>query len=186
LGAGRKGGDLVEGMAANVPLLEELTSQLEEKGTFQQDLTSEELAVVMRSVFEGLVNEQKGVKADIADMSVQIEGEQGRFSGAVRVEKPLDVTIGGDCLLTNDETPGRLRLVSLDVREEAGFVAKVALKAVNVRGIIEKTLSDPNGALELALARQLESRGVKLTAVELQFGDDALSVLLRGEPIPTA
>ena len=176
----------MEGMAGNVPLLEELTSQLEEKGTFQQDLTSEELAGVMRSVFEGLVHEQKGVKADIADMSVQIEGEQGRFSGAVRVEKPLEATVGGDCLLTNDETPGRLRLVSLDVREEAGFVAKVALKAVNVKGIIEKALSDPNGALEIALARQLESRGVKLTAVELQFGGKALSVLLRGEPIPTA
>lgn len=176
----------MEGMAAKVPLLEEITAQLEEKGTFHQDLTSEELAGVMRGVFEGLVREQVGVKADIAGMSVRIERNQGRFSGAVRVEKPLEATVGGDCLLTNDETPGRLRLLSLDVREEAGFIAKVALKAVNVKGIIEKTLSDPNGALELALARQLESRGVKLTAVELQFGDDALSVLLRGEPIPTA
>lgn len=173
-------------MADKVPLLEELTAQLEEKGTFQQDLTGEELAGVMRGVFEGLVCDQEGVEADIGDMSAQIEGEQGRFSGTVRVGKPLEATVGGDCLLTNDETPGRLRLVSLDVREEAGFIAKVALKAVNVKGIIEKALSDPNGALEIGLARQLESRGVRLTAVELQFGDKALSVLLRGEPILTA
>ena len=166
-----------------VPLFEQVAAELREKGTFQKDLTGQDVAGIMRGVVESLVSGQNAVRASIQSMSVNIERQQGAVSGAIRVEKPISATIGINCVLANDKTPGRLRLVQLDVKEKAGFVAKMALKAVNIEGKAQEALSDPNRALTQTLALQLEPRGIKLTGVDLQFKDTALSVSLMGVPI---
>jgi hypothetical protein len=170
--------------SAQVPPFEQVVAaELKEKGAFQRDLTGQDVAGIMRDVVESLVSGQETVKAGIQNISVSIERQQGVVSGAVRVEKPISATIRVNCVLANDRTPERLRLVQLDVKEEAGFFAKAALKAVNIKGKAQEALSDPNRALIQALASQLEPQGVRLTGADFQFKDTALSISLRGEPI---
>jgi len=167
-----------------VPLFEQVAAELLQNGTFQLDFTGQDVAGIMSKVVESLVLEQDAVRASIASMNVDIERQQGSVSGSVNVEEPINATIGVICVLGNDyRTPGRLRLVQLDIKEQAGFLAKMALKAANLKGKAQKALSDPNTALTQALSAQLEPKGVKLTETGLQFKDTALSVSLRGEPI---
>lgn len=172
----------MEQVAGEIPLLEQVTADLGSKGSFERQLTGSDLEAVMRAVFKQLVASQGGVKAYLSDMSILIEGGQGIFSGAVVVEAPVKATIRGDCTLANDESPGRIALVSLNVIEEGGFIARIALKAVNIKEMVEKSLSDPNRALEMALAPQLELRGLNLKEAKLQFKAETLDVSLRGEP----
>ena len=117
-----------------VPLFEQVAAELRQNGTFQRDLTGQDVSGIMRGVVQSLVSGQDAVRASIASMNVGIEKQQGSVSGSVRVEKPINATIGVNCVLGNDKTPGRIRLVSLDIKEEAGFAAKMALKAVNLKG----------------------------------------------------
>lgn len=105
------------------------------------------------------------------------------MAGSIQVEKPITATIGVRCVLGNDTTPNRLRLVGLEVDEKAGFAAKLALKAVNIKGKAQDALRDPNQALFTALGNQLEPKGVKLTGIGLNFKDTTLAVALSGQPI---
>lgn len=130
----------------------------------------------------GEIAERQGVKADLAGMSVQIEHEQGRFSGDIEVEARIKAKIRGNCLMANGETRGTIQLVSLDVDEEGRLIARIALKAFNVREMVRKALSDPNSTLKMVLGPQLKQRGIELKCAQLQFKDKTPAVLLWGEP----
>ena len=104
----------------------------------------------------------------------------------MKVEKPINATIGVNLTLGNDTRSNRLTLVDLDVKEEeAGFAAKLALKAIDIEGKAQEALRDPNQALEMVLGSQLKPKGVKLTRVQMLFkGNNALSAILEGFPLP--
>ncbi len=157
-----------------------MAAQIKESGRVQRELTGLELADIMKGVVGGLLTGQDTVKASIPTMSVEIGNQQGVVKGSVSVEKPIKADIGIGLTLGNAQQAQRLRLVALDIQEKAKFPAKMALKAINIKGKAEKALRDPNQALLTALNGQLESRGVQLTGIGLNFGDSALSVDLRG------
>lgn len=169
----------------SVPLLDQAASQIKETGSFQKNLTDKELESIMQSVVQGLMTGQEKVKASVPSMQVKIAGQQGIVDGSVRLEKPISATINLRCTLGNDAASDRLRLVGLDVKEEAGFAARIALKAVNIKGKAEDKLRDPNQALFAALGSQLETRGVRLTGIGLHFQENSLAVTLKGQPVTT-
>ena len=137
----------------------------------------------MGSVVKSLTTGQEAVRVTVPSMQVQIERKQGTVAASIQIEKPITATIGIRCTLGNDTTPNRLRLVGLDVDEKAGFAAKLALKAVNIKGKAQEALRDPNQALFTALGSQLEPKGVKLSGIGLNFKDSTLTVALKGQPI---
>lgn len=171
-----------------VPLLEEVAAALLQKGKFNRNLSDVELAEVMRSVVNGLVGGVEKVSAAITNLGVHIDKQRGNVEASVQVSKPisagidLNVTLGND---TNDHT--RLALVGLTVNERAGMAAKLALKAVNLKGRAASVLQDPNTSLFNAFNKQLSQRGAKLTGMQLQFtSENTLAVGLQGQPAPTS
>jgi hypothetical protein len=164
-----------------LPLFDEAAQALKEKGVYQRELTAQELAGIMSGIVTSLTQGQEAVKASVPAMTVKIEKAKGIVGGSVKVEKPIQATIKVNCALDNDTAPNRIKLAGLDIQTEAGFAAKLALKAVNIEGKAREALRDPNQALGLALASQLEPRGVKLTGVGLHFNEQTLAVNLRGQ-----
>lgn len=166
-----------------LPLFDQIAIALKEIGVFQRELTAQELSQIMSGVITSLTAGQEAVRASVPTMDVQIENARGVVNGAVRVEKPIKATIRVNCALTNDTAPQRLRLDGLNIQQEAGFAAKMALKAFNIEGKAREALRDPNQALGLTLGSQLEPRGVKLTEIGLHFNDRTLAVSLKGQPL---
>ena len=166
-----------------IPLLDQAAAAIKDKGSFQKELTGQELAEIMGSVVKSLTAGQEAVRATVTTMQVQIERQQGTVAGNIQVEKPITATIGVRCTLGNDTAPNRLRLVGLDVEEKASFAAKLPLKAVNIKRKAQHALRDPNQALFTAFGSQLEPKGVRLTGIGLHFGDTTLAVALNGQPI---
>jgi len=163
-----------------LPLVDEAAQAIKEKGGYQRELTAQELASIMSGIVIGLTQEQEAIKALVPAMTVRIEKARGIVGGTVRVESPIQATIKVNCVLDNDAVPNRIKLVKLDVQQEAGLAAKIALKLMNIEGKVRKALQDPNQALGEALASQLEPRGVRLTEVGLHFNEQTLAVNLRG------
>ncbi|MEK9146880.1 MAG: hypothetical protein AAB639_01645 [Patescibacteria group bacterium] len=173
----------IEVPKVEVPILDQAASEIKERGSFQRELKDSELADIMRGVVGSLLTGQEKVKASVPTMDVRIGNQQGKIDGRVLVEKPVKAEIGINLVLGNDSVPGKLRLVSLDVQEKAGFATKMVLKAVNIKGKAEQVLRDPNQALMTAIDSQLKPKGVELTGIKLGFGQDALSVNLQGRPV---
>jgi hypothetical protein len=169
--------------AFRLPLFDEAAQALKENGSYQRELTSQELASIMAEVVASLLGSQEAVRASIPVMEVRIENAKGVVFGSIRVNKPIQATIKVTCTLVNDTEPGRIRLADLDIQQEAGLTAKIALKAANIEGRTRNVLRDPNRALGQALASQLEQRGVKLTGLNLHFNESTLDIRLNGESV---
>jgi hypothetical protein len=172
-------------LTLQLPLFDEASQSIKESGSYDRELTAQELAEIMYVVVSGLTQGQESVSASMQKMDVRIENSRGRVNGSVKVEKPIKATIKVMCVLENDVSPDRIKLADLDIHQEAGFTARLALKAVNIEGKAREVLRDPNDALGLALASQLERRGVRLTGLGTHFTESTLAVSLRGEPSAT-
>ncbi|GHO72463.1 hypothetical protein KSD_02340 [Ktedonobacter sp. SOSP1-85] len=167
----------------NLPLFDEVAASLREKKRYQKELSEQEVAQVMESVIRSLLAGQAKIKAVVPKPTVHIEHEVGTVSGNVRVEAPIKATITVDCALENDVVPQHLKLIGSNIKEDAPLPAKLALKALNLKQRVSEKLADPNQALSAALARQLQSRGVRLTETGLHFHERMLVIDLKGEPM---
>ncbi len=173
---------LPERMIVPLPLFDEAAAALRQSGSYRRDLSAQELAQIMRLIVEGLLSGQEAVRASILHTDVRIEQDQGFVSSRAEVRSPIRATVQTDCALGNDTAPGRIRLLDLNVQQEAGFLAKQALRAFDLEGRARRALSDPNQALALALRSQLEPRGATLSALGLHFNEQTLTVVLHGDP----
>jgi hypothetical protein len=172
-------------LTLQLPLFDEAAQSIKESGSYDRELTAQELAEIMSVVVSGLTQGQESVSVSMQKMGVRIENSRGRVNGSVKVEKPIKAMIKVMCVLENDVSPDRIQLAELEIHQEAGFTARLAMKAVNIEGKAREVLRDPNDALRLALASQLERRGVRLTGLGTHFTESALAVSLRGEPAAT-
>lgn len=163
-----------------LPLLDEAAAALRRTGCYGGRLAPEELAQLMGSVMEGLLAGQEVVRAEPAAAGVRIEGGRGSVTGGLRVTAPLKATLEAHLVLENGPTAGTLRLASLEIRQEAGFLAKQALRTLDIAGRARRLLDDPNRALYLGLAAQLKLRGAELVGLALAFEDNCLTVDLEG------
>jgi hypothetical protein len=170
-------------MVLRLPLFDEAAQTIKKIGSFQRDLTAQELADIMSGIGAGLIQEQESISASVPLLDVRIENAEGIVNGSVKVDKPIQALIRVICVLNNDTVPGRIKLAGLDIQQEAGFAARLALKAVNIEDKIREALRDPNKALRLALSSQLTPRGVLLTGLGLNFNDSILAVSLEGKPV---
>jgi len=166
---------------SSIPLLENITSSIKQTRKFEQSMTGQDVEQIMKGVVSGLLSNQETVNADISKMNVNIENSQGKVNGIVVINKPISASIEIDCVLGNSNKENELNLVSLKVNEKAGFLAKMALAAVDIEGKVRETLQNPNQALFDSLSKQLEPKNISLTKIDLHFNDNALKVLLLGK-----
>jgi hypothetical protein len=168
-------------MVLPLQLFDEAAQTIKERGSYKRELTAQELAGIMSGVVAGLLQGQESVRASVPLLDVRIENAKGIVNGSVKVEKPIQAIIRVICALDNDAPPGRIKLAGLNIQQEAGFAARLALKAVNIEEKIREALRDPNKALRLALSSELEPRGVLLTDLGLNFNVSTLTVNIEGE-----
>ena len=165
---------------SNIPLFENIASSIKQTGKFEQSMTGQDVEQIMKGVVSGLLTNQDTVDANISKMDVNIENSQGKVNGTVVINKPISASIEIDCILGNGNKENGLNLVSLKVNEKAGFIAKMALAAVDIEGKARDTLQNPNQALFNSLSKQLEPKNITLTNIRLQFKDNSLNVSLSG------
>lgn len=165
----------------DLPLLDEAATALRQTGHHESRLTGPQLAQILASIVRQFLAGQNMIRVADPEMSVVIQNSRGVGSGTVIVQSPISATIRVRTVLANAAEPSRIRLEDLNVQQEAGFAAKIALRAFDVEKLARNALSDPNRAMELALTDQLATRGARLTTVGLAFQGDALAVALRGE-----
>lgn len=146
-------------------------------------LSPADLSQLLTGVVEALLAGQDRVQATVTSMDTRIVRSAGTASGSIHVQSPLKAIIKVVTHLENDSTPSRLRLRDLQIHQEAGFAAKVALKAANLEGRARTALADPNRALEEILREQLQLRGARLRALGLRFIEDKLVLDLTGETL---
>jgi len=164
------------------PFIEQVASSIKETGEFKRELIDSELAEIMQGVVKSLLTGQDKVKANVPQMDVKIENSQGVVQGKIQVSKPITATIGVGIKLVNSEKPGQIKLAGLGIKEDGkGLTAKLALKAINIKGKAQEALKNPNQALGKALYSQLLPKGVKLESVALSFLDNKLSTTLKGK-----
>lgn len=172
-----------EGMVVPLPLFDEAAVALRQSGNYRREMTAQELAQIMALIVEGLLSSQQRMRASVPRMEVRIEQGRGIVSGRAEVRSPISASVETNAVLGNDAVSGRIKLLDLQVRQEAGFLAKQALRAIDIEGRARRALSDPNQALALALRSQLEPRGALLSALGLHFNEQSLTVVLQGGPI---
>ncbi len=166
---------------SSIPLLENIASSIKQTGKFEQSMTGQDVEQIMKGVVTSLLTNQETVDADISKMDVNIENSQGKVNGTVAINKPISASIEIDCVLGNSDKKNELNLVSLKVNEKAGFIAKMALAAVDIEGKARETLQNPNQALFDSLSKQLEPKNISLANIGLHFNNNTLEVSLLGK-----
>jgi hypothetical protein len=75
-------------MILRLPLFDEAAQTIKERGSFQRDLTAQELAGIMSGVVAGLIQGQESISASVPLLDVRIENAEGIVNGSVKVENP--------------------------------------------------------------------------------------------------
>lgn len=166
--------------ALSLPLLDEAATSLESSGSFHTELSADELTQIMRTIVESLLAGQDMVAAEIERLDTTIVDARCTTSAEIQISHPLTATIDPVFVLVNDIAPGRIKLESETITENAGFLARHVLEAMDLGGRVRHVLADPNQAFENALSGQLAARGARLTGVGLHFNPTTLSIDLRG------
>jgi hypothetical protein len=169
-------------MVDRSPHIDEAVQAIKASGSYQIELTAQNLEGILTEVVSSLIKEQESVRASEPVLNARIENAKGIVNGSVEVKKPIQAVIKVYCALANDTAPGRIRLAGLDIQQEAAFTARLALKAVNIEGKVREALQDPNRILWRTLNAHLATQGVKLTGLGLHFTESTLAVHLEGEP----
>ena len=167
-------------LPSNIPFVEKIANSIKQTGHFEKAMTGQDVELVMRGVISSLLSNQETVSADVSNMNVEIKNNQEIINGTVLIKKPISASIEIDCILENGKKGDKLALVSLDIKEKAGFIAKMALAAIDIEGKAREILQKPNKAIFDSLSTQLEPKGISLINIGLQFMSNSLNVSLSG------
>lgn len=168
----------------SLPLFDQVAASLRRSGQYQTELTADDVTSIMHAVAASLLADQRIVSARIERLENRIVDAEGTNSAVIAVSRPLTATIEATFTFVNDTAQDRIRLKSDTIRSRARFPARLLLQTLDLEGRVRRALADPERALQLVLARQLEPHGVTVTDVGLHFGTSTLSVDLRGGAVP--
>lgn len=167
----------------NLPLFDQIEINIKETGQFKTELKKDDISSIMKSVVDGLLKENDSVKAEVTQMDVSLIEKQGGIKGKVVIKEPIKANL--DIVIGLQNKPGNANSIELQeqglkVKIDAGFFAKTALNLLDIEGKAKTALSDPNETLLKAMQKKLESKGVSLTGINLQFSNETLTVSLTG------
>jgi len=165
-------------------------------GTFQDDLTATELAIILRNMVYTMFGQHKVGGRDlhlihnIPSMRVRIYNGQAKVKFIVHIHKPIVAFIKFQYTLINDPVSIRSNLrvkqgslvVKQDIRRY-DLKAKAALAAIDIESMAKKELNDPAAVITATLPSQLRKRGAegRFTDLRLALVDCHLRVYLEGE-----
>ncbi len=166
----------------------EVAQALATSGEFRHSFNSQQLAVVFANILHTLVDLQKfaGVSVPLIHnvASIEVETRYPRISASavLHIHSPIKAFIIIDYALINDpHNIGNLTLArrSLCVEEKTSrfdLVAKAALNAINIEGLVERELKDVSHIIRQTLPHRLSSYGFsgQIGKVQLEFTPDNL------------
>ncbi len=132
---------------------------------------SQQLAVVFANIFHTLIDLQKfagltvPLTHNVASIGVEVRYPRITTSTLLHIHSPIRAFIEIGYSLSNDfERPGNLALIrrSLSVQEKTArfdLLARSALAAINIEGLIERELRDPAEVIRLTLPHRLRLYG---------------------------
>ncbi len=164
---------------------------------YEAHFTSEDLSVVFANILHTLVELQKfaGLSVpmthNVAEMKVTIRHPRLAARTILHIHNPIQafITISYE-LVNSPEEPGTLALVEGSVRvkhttKRFDLVARAALSAMDVAGLIEAELNDPAQVIRKTLAYRLKTYGFRgeIQQVKLEITQDQrLQTLLTRYP----
>ncbi len=149
----------------------QVAQALSNPGQFGYAFTSEELAVVFANIFFTLIDTHKfaGLTVplihNVAQMDVQIKYPCIAVQSLLHIHSPIKAFINVDYELGNHPyLSGALTFdqQSLKVKERTGrldLIAKAALSAIDVEGVVRDELKDPAQVIRKTLPHRLKSYG---------------------------
>lgn len=163
-----------------LPALDAAADGLRSVGAYQAVFGVPEVKPLIEIVIDRMLAEYAHVKAELVALEVRLEHSKGVAAGALKVLSPVTALISPLIVLANDPDPTRIVLSDLQMKTEAGFLAKGMIAAFNLEGKLRQMLVDPNKALSDVLIPELRGRGAALTALSLHFNETALVAHLAG------
>jgi hypothetical protein len=164
----------------SLPVLDQIAESLETTGQYHTELTADDITSIIHAIAGSVLAGQKIVGGRIERLENRITDERGTASGVIAVARPVSATLDVALAFVNDAAPDRIKLESVTITQNAGFPARLVLQALDLDGKVRRSLADPNGALQDALARQLRPRGLEVTSVGLHLGSSTLNVDIWG------
>ena len=178
-----------------------IAQALLESGEFDDDVSSDELEVVLRNIVyvmfarQTLAGRELGLLHNVPIMNVEIADGEANVDFVVHIHKPVVVFIEFNYTMINDDDSDEKRLSikedSLVVKEKTrrfDVKAKAAMTAMNVPRIARNEMSDLTAVIYQTLPAQLEKKGVRgeLDHIDLTLNDKSLHIHLRGDfkPLP--
>jgi len=165
-------------------------------GSFQDDLTATELAIILRNMVYTMFAQHKVGGRDlhlihnIPSMRVRIQNDQAKIKFIVHLHKPIVAFIKFQYTLINDpvsiQSNLRVKQGSLAITQDTrrfDLKAKAALTAIDIESMAKKELNDPAAVITATLPSQLKKRGAvgKFTDIRLSLVDCHLKVFLEGK-----
>lgn len=163
-------------------VLTEISTALRKEAVFNRDLTSQEVEQMMAEIVSGLIAGGGKVDGNVQSLSVTIQEEKARLMASVNVSNPIKAGINLSFGLENAQESGNLKLSGEPVIDEHpdGVKAKIALKAVGLRGKLASQLASPNDLIFKGLGDYLRKDGVQLQEMGLTLNQSTLGVRLQG------
>ncbi len=159
----------------------EVAEALTQNHQFVHSFSSQELAVVFANIFHTLIDLQKfaGVTVplihNVASIGVEVRYPRITTSTLLHIHSPIRAFIEVGYSLSNDfERPGNLALIrrSLLVQEKTArfdLLARSALAAINIEGLVERELRDVAKVIRLTLPHRLRLYGFAGTIDNVQL-----------------
>jgi len=168
-------------IVGDVPFLDQVAAQIKEGGSFEQDLSPQDLVGIMTELADELLSSQDSVKASIPPIEIHIKNQQGTLRGMINIEEPIEAKIKFNLRFGNSSQPQKLESLILNVEEKTTKISHLNdLKALNIKEKIEKPSRSPNQTLLAALDKQLGPRGINLSSIGLNLGKETLKINLQG------
>lgn len=144
---------------------------LTNEGQFEHRFGSEELSIVFSNIFYTLIEIQNfaGLKVpltyNIPNMEVELDFPRVRVNSLLHIHSPIRAFIQINYALVNHATkPGSLTLARRSVRvvektSRLDVVARAALLAINIEGLVQRELQDPGEVIRQTLPIRLKEYG---------------------------
>ncbi len=165
-----------------------------QQGEFQYHFTDEELSVVFANIFHTLVELHRfagmtvPLTHNVTAMEVEVRPPRLSVRSILHIHSPIRAFIAADYdLMNHPAIPGILvlRKGSLKVQEKTArfdLVARAALRAIDVEGLIASELQDPAEVIRRTLPHRLRSYGFagQISTVRLEVTPDGRLQTLLG------
>ena len=166
-----------EGSVPTQSVLKEISAALKEKGTFDRDLSPQEVEQFMSEIVTSMIAERGGIQASIKSLSVTIENARAKLEAQLAVKKAfVKANVAMTLELENSSEQGRLKTSSEPQASTSNGLAKPYVETAR------QGLSDPNALIFKGLSQYFAKQQINISQMGLTLRPNTLGVQLTVQP----